>query len=106
MPQQPTTIEELLPFAREIAAEYSGWAMRPLRDATELAAVLRKVADELDAGIAQPLGTGGHIVHYYLGTDVDGTPNVNLDTGHRSVALGLRYCRVVPGAAGQIGSGT
>ena len=99
MPNIVPTIAEILPFADLSHEGYSGWALRPLADAAELAALLRRIAADLDAGIARPLGTSAHIVHFYLGTDTDGTRDANLDTGHRSVALGLRYERVDPAAA-------
>lgn len=98
MPNIVPTIAEILPFADLSHEGYSGWALRPFADAADLAALLRRIAADLDAGIAQPLGTSGHVVHFYLGTDTDGTRDVNLDTGHRSVALGLRYGRVEPTA--------
>ena len=90
------TINDILPFAEIDETAYSGWAAMPYTDGPALAALLRRVAADLEEGRAVPLGTSGHVVHYYLGTDSDGTENVNLDTGHRALAIGLRYGMAAP----------
>jgi hypothetical protein len=61
-------------------------------DPVEIVARLRRIADELEAGASRD-AEFLHTVGYTLGTDVDGTPNVNLDNGQRLFALTYRVAR-------------
>jgi hypothetical protein len=55
-------------------------------ETAEVVARLRRVADELEAGILTAPQVAD-LLHVRLGTDTDGTPGVNLPDGGRTLIL-------------------
>jgi hypothetical protein len=62
-------------------------------EVAEIAARLRRAADELEAGTLDGPRLAD-LEHLRLGTDVDGTPGVNLHDGDRTMILIFRDPRI------------
>lgn len=65
------------------------WVGRVMDTPEDLADALWELLRDLrDGALLEPRGS--LTAHLYLGTDVDGTPNVNLDAGDRTLIVRYR----------------